>query len=124
MNFKDLFKNRKRDKTRQNLLVSLDDRQTGDHEVLSIKTTSTENIALLISGGTNLVSIHPEDLQDALNRIKAFLDARTDQPKSQQALGINQIDGLATGVQRAEQQLKQQEEKIIPVPEKKLDLSN
>lgn len=125
MNFKLLFKNRKRDKTRQNLLVSVDDRITGDQEVLTLKTTSSQNIIVEFNGQTNKMSVHPEDLQDGLNRVKDFLAARKEQPATVMPMGVNQIDGYASTENKSNEEVKKQEEKIIPVPEKKeLDLSN
>ena len=117
MNFKALFQGKKRDKTRQNLLVSVDDRQTQDHEVLSIKTTSTNNISLLINSGANLVNVHIDDLQDAIDRVRAFIEARNPQPQSQQPLGTQYLNSLAGVTQRAMDQEKALENGIKPIPD-------
>lgn len=115
MNFKQLFSGAKKDKTRQNLMVTLDNNETGDHDVLTIKTSSTRNIVLEMNLGQHSakVSVNPDDLQDALNRIKDFLDARSPQPSTQYALGAKHLEATKDQVLKAEEQVAQQEKKIL-----------
>jgi hypothetical protein len=114
--YKKLFDSAKKDKTRQNLLVSVDDRLTGDHEALTLKTTSSASIIIEFNGQTNKMSVHPDDLQDALDRVKAFLEARTMQPQTLQTLGLKHIEAIK------DQEIKTNE--TIKTMEKELDMSN
>lgn len=113
--FKQLFDGAKKDKTRQNLLVSIDDPLTGDHEVLTIKTTSTPNIIIEFNGQTSKMSVNPKDLQDAMDRIKAFMDARGVQPATLQALGARHLEAI--------QETEQQVQEVTKAIEKKFDLT-
>jgi len=81
-------------KTRQNLIVSVDDRQSGDYDVMSIKTTSNDNVIIEFSVPTNKMSVNVEDLQDALDQIKQFMASRPKQPESLKPLGTKHIEAL------------------------------
>jgi hypothetical protein len=105
-----------KDKTRQNLLVSIDDRLTGDHEAMSLKTTSSKNVIIEFNGATNKMSVHMDDLQDALDQVKAFVEARPPQPEALQPLGVSSIEAVKDVETRAEEQTK--------TIEKKFDLTN
>lgn len=116
--FKQFFDNTKKDKTRQNLLVSIDNKDTGDQEVLTLKTTSSEKIIILelnLGEHRPRVGVNPHDLQDALDRIKQFIDARPGQPASQQALGAKHLEAAKETEERTVEQIK--------TIEKKFDLS-
>lgn len=119
--FKKLFQDRKINKRiRQNLVISIDDPRTGDHEVLSIMTGPTENVVVKFNVPTDKMSVNPQDLQDALNLVNDFNAARGEQPNAQQPLGIKHLEATAALEQKAVQEVKQEQEKIKPV----LDLSN
>ena len=122
-------------KTRQNLIISIDDREHGDQEVLNIRTTSRESIVIQLNGQINCMAVHPEDLQEALDQIKVFLSERKEQPKSLQpvpssiigadiqnpeAALIEKFAVIPDGVKKEEQVLVK-----APLEEVKgLDLSN
>lgn len=116
MDFRSLFNRKKTDKTRQNLVVSIDDRLTGDHEVMSLSTTSTNNVKITFNANINFMSVHVDDLQDALNRIKDFINARTKQPFSLTPLGTQHLDGVSSAQKRSEEQEKGLIERIKPIP--------
>ena len=105
--FKNLFKSKnKKDLTRQDLIVTIDDRVTGDQSVLSIKTTSGTNVILEFAGQVNKMAVNPQDLQDALTRVQAFIDARLNQPMSLKALGVNTISSLGDKINNEEKKLE------------------
>lgn len=113
--FKKLFENRKKTNVRQDLVVSLDDRLTGEQEVLVMRTSSLENINVMAKG--EKISVNPDDMMEALSMIKTFQEARPAQPNSLKPSGIKQMHELATQETKAVEQTKQEEKKII-------DLSN
>ena len=113
--FKKLFENRKKANVRQDLVVSLDDRATGEQEVLVMRTTSLENIIVMSKG--EKISVNPDDMVEALGMIKTFQEARPAQPGSLRPSGIKQMNELEKQETKAVEQIKQEEKKII-------DLSN
>ena len=78
--------------TRSNLMMSIDNRATGDHEVMILKTTSNNDVIILeINGQTNKIGVHPDDLLEALGKLQEFIKSRPPQPKIIQAIGTNQL---------------------------------
>lgn len=65
---------------RKNLTMGIDSRLTGDQEVMTLKTTSSDSIVIQFNSNTNVMDVHPDDLQNALNEIKDFVASRTKQP--------------------------------------------
>jgi hypothetical protein len=91
---------------RDNLIVSIDDRDTGDHEVMTLKTTSRHNIIIEFNGATNKMSVDPDDLQEALDKVKEFVKARPPQPEALQPLGVRHLEAQQEQETNADSQIK------------------
>jgi len=75
--------------TRENLMVSIDNRVTQEHEVLTLKTTSNNDVIILeINGNINKMAVHPDDLMEALVKAKEFIATRPEQPKPLKSVGL------------------------------------
>ena len=86
--------------TRSNLMMSIDNRATGDHEVMILKTTSNNDVIILeINGQTNKIGVHPDDLLEALGKLQEFIKSRPPQPKITQVVGTKQMleEKISTG---------------------------
>ena len=93
-------------KTRNNLVVSLDERgKDGEIEVLKISTTSS--VMVSIAAIADKVSVHIDDLQQAIDDIKTFQANRKAQPATPKALTAGDLNLLADSEKRAEEEVKQ-----------------
>ena len=91
-------------KTRNNLVVSLDERgKDGEVEVLKLSTTS--NIMVTVAAIADKVSVHIDDLQQAIDDIKAFQAARGPQPATPHALTPSDLNLLEESEKRAQEEI-------------------
>jgi hypothetical protein len=75
---------------RNNIVVSIDERGVAGHpDALKISSTSVDTFTIVLYNDTGLkTSVHIDDLQNAIDEVKAFLKARPKQKKLSKPSGL------------------------------------
>ena len=76
---------------RNNIVVSIDERGSSEMEVIKLSTTSAPDrlvVTIDIGSGAVKATVHPDDLQKALDEARDFLKNRPIQAKTPMAGGL------------------------------------
>lgn len=80
---------------RKNLMVGVD--HAGEQDVIVLKTTSTNDIIVEITGGINKMSVDIENLQAGIDELRNFIKERPEQPKSAKSLTAVDLEKIQEG---------------------------